>query len=92
MDINLPKDYPFKAPKVTFQTPLLHPNFVSDCKEFCCCNIQILREYWSPVFNIVRVLQIMRTLLAEPHDDNDGCDAGDAERMRMFKTDREQFY
>ena len=60
LTITLPKEYPFAPPKITFQTPLYHPNFKITTNMFCCCNIDILYNEWSPRFSIVKILERVR--------------------------------
>ena len=51
LDIVAPQDYPFKPPKVNFQTPVYHCN-VSDAGQVC---LDILHDQWSPALSIPKV-------------------------------------
>jgi len=64
IELDLPADYPFKAPKVFFKTKTYHPNIQQ--KDGAICNA-ILVDSWSPQLKIHEVLLIIRQMLAEPN-------------------------
>ncbi|KAK7052422.1 ubiquitin-conjugating enzyme/RWD-like protein [Favolaschia claudopus] len=61
--VNLPSDYPFSAPKVTFKTRIYHMN-ISDQGNIC---IDILKHNWSPALSLYKVILSLSSLLTDPN-------------------------
>ena len=69
LNVKLPKDYPFKPPKIKFETKIYHPNIVfrnsSNDGSICCCFIPT-KDDWSPKYTIINLLNMIRDLIANP--------------------------
>lgn len=66
LDIKIPENYPYIAPKVKFITRVYHPN-VSSNGTIC---ISMLKDDWTPAYNIARILLAISSLLADPNPDD----------------------
>ena len=63
LTIQFPTEYPYSAPTVTFDTPCFHPN-VDTHGNIC---LDILKENWSPSYDVRTVLLSIQSLLADPN-------------------------
>ena len=62
IDIEVPREYPFKPPKVKWKTATWHPNIY---REQVC--IGILGKDWTPVQSLVDLVEALRFLLSNPN-------------------------
>lgn len=86
LHLNLPAEYPFKPPTVTFKTRIWHPNVTFDEKGSICIGI-LKTDAWKPSSKIMSVLTAVQQLLVEPVPD----DAVEAAAGEKFKNNRKEF-
>jgi ubiquitin-conjugating enzyme (huntingtin interacting protein 2) len=81
VDIVLPRNYPFEAPKMKFTTPLWHPNISSQTGAIC---LDILKDAWSPALTVKTALLSLQALMCAPEPN----DPQDAQVAGQYKSDR----
>ena len=76
IDISLPPEYPYKPPKMRFETKIWHPNISSQTGAIW---LDILKDEWSPALTIRTALLSLQALLCapEPNDPQDAVVAGE---------------
>lgn len=67
VDIEVPKDYPVKPPKLKFRTRICHPNISWTTGEVC---LDILKSRWTPAWTLASVLTAVQTMLNSPEPDS----------------------
>ena len=80
VEVQIPRGYPFEAPKMRFVTRLWHPNVSSQTGAIC---LDILKNAWSPALTIKTTLLSLQALLSCPEPN----DPQDAEVANMYKSD-----
>jgi ubiquitin-conjugating enzyme E2 D/E len=63
LNIVVPNEYPFKPPKIVFETYIYHCN-ISKEGEIC---LDTLKDQWSPALNISQTLMSIQSLLDNPN-------------------------
>ncbi|KAI3395622.1 hypothetical protein diail_1060 [Diaporthe ilicicola] len=90
--VQLPNEYPFKAPLVTFTTRIYHPNVTNDDAGNICISL-LKPENWKPASKLSAVLESVRQLLVEPNPDDPLepriADEYRSQRAQFDKTARE---
>lgn len=63
LSFEFPSNYPYAPPTVLYRTPIYHPN-VDFSGRIC---LDILKDKWTPAYNIQSVLLSLQSLLGEPN-------------------------
>jgi ubiquitin-conjugating enzyme E2 D/E len=82
LKLEIPQEYPFKPPKVSFATKIYHPN-VNDGR-IC---LDILSSQWSPALTLGKVMLSVSSLLTDPNAD----DPLNPEVAHLYKTNRTKY-
>eukprot|EP00386_Alphamonas_edax_P004540 GDKI01014321.1.p1 GENE.GDKI01014321.1~~GDKI01014321.1.p1 ORF type:complete len:181 (-),score=49.64 GDKI01014321.1:55-525(-) len=84
-ELEFPKDFPFKPPRVRVLTKIYHCNIDPDASgnDTNVC-MDLLRDQWGPSVSVATLLSGLCSLLIEPHPDSPLV--GDI--ANLFKSDR----
>jgi len=63
LNITFSADHPFKPPNVLFKTKIYHPN-INETGNIC---IDILKDKWTPVFSVTKIIIAIQVLLNDPN-------------------------
>ncbi|EFW99092.1 ubiquitin conjugating enzyme [Grosmannia clavigera kw1407] len=78
-----PANYPYSPPTVLFKTPIYHPN-VDFSGRIC---LDILKDKWTPAYNIQTVLLSLQSLLGEPNN----ASPLNGEAAELWDNDHDEF-
>lgn len=81
--MTFPAQYPVQAPKVRFITPVFHPN-VYNSGEIC---LDILGPKYTPVFDIIGILNSIRSLLEDPNPNS----PANTEAAQLYQENRSEY-
>lgn len=84
LSITFPDAYPFKAPKIKFETKIYHPNVNKENGEICQ---DIYEKDWSPVKTIKIVLDLLVSMLSAPNLES----PVEAEIAKVYADDKTKF-
>lgn len=84
VEFNVPTEYPLKPPRASFATRIFHPNISSQTGAIC---LDILKEKWTPVYNLLSILVSLQQLLDSPNAE----DPQDAEVAKVYRENPEEF-
>ena len=84
VDIVIPNEYPFKPPKMKFDTKIWHPNISSVTGAIC---LDILKNEWTPALTIRTALISLQALMCEPVPN----DPQDAVVAKQYMEDNKLF-
>lgn len=84
IDITIPPDYPYKPPRMKFDTKIWHPNVSSQTGVIC---LDILKDEWSPALTIRTALLSLQALMCSPEPD----DPQDGVVATQYKNNKNEF-
>merc|ERR1719199_1574892 len=62
LNVIIPDNYPFRPPRITFETPVYHCN-VNDSGKIC---LNLLQDSWSPALSVPKCLEAIRIMMKNP--------------------------
>ena len=84
LKIIFPSNYPIKPPRITFETPIYHPN-ISNRGHIC---LDLLQDKWSPSLSLDKILLSISSLLDDPNPN----DPLNIEAANMYNSDKLTFF
>ena len=87
INIEIPKEYPYKSPSVGFVSNIYHPNVDLESGTIC---LDALNETWSPIYTLNHIIEIfLPQLLTYPNcDDPLNIEAADLMQNNLQKYNK----
>ena len=83
LKLEFPPKYPFQPPHVYFETKMFHPN-ISEKGTIC---LDILKQMWSPVLSVAKIILSISSLLTDPNP----SDPLAPEVAALYRQDKAKF-
>ncbi|MCJ1393159.1 hypothetical protein MMC18_006031 [Xylographa bjoerkii] len=83
--ITIPSRYPFVPPKIKLETRIYHMNFING--QIVDLDNILKTDKWSPSFTILKVLDIIYSMLQEPQPDGKAL----PELVALYREDRDRY-
>lgn len=84
LKLEFTEKYPHEPPKVTFVTPVFHPNVYIRSGAIC---LDILQNNWSPAYDISAILTSIQSLLTDPNPNS----PANAEAAQLYRENRPEY-
>lgn len=85
IDLQFPKDYPFRPPKIKYLTKIYHPNITENGDLACPL---VFTKDWSPTCSMDKAIQLLWGLFMDVNPDDD---VGNLQAALLYKRDRDNF-
>jgi len=83
LSLKFSNGYPATPPVVRFLTHIFHPNVYAN-GDIC---LDILRQHWSPIYDIAAILMSIRSLLSDPNPNS----PANSEAANLFTCNRREY-
>ena len=88
INFKFPKDYPFKPPKMKFETKIYHPQVNDSGFFYLASNVE--RDNWSPALTISKVLLAIHDMMGdETHVC--GCHCKNPEALKLYQSNKKEY-
>ena len=84
LTMNFTNNYPKEPPSVIMNTKVFHPNFYNDGR-IC---LDILKNQWSPIFDVHSLLISIQSLLTDPNPNS----PANAEAAALYRDNIQLYY